>query len=533
MSQRCIFTNMHFDMAEVTRRWHYRETIACAKLRSHVDKLLQQQKFTEQSKSVQFELDKVLPLCNMPCDYQEKWWHLMILDDDQVFQANLLPDIGRIIRRLLIRWSEDSVLYRLYQYSMPYIKHNRLNFPSMYRVSTADLVHMMQVMLGTCLGIHERAEKTPTWTCRRQLMCFFEYMLAYGSHADLYVFCSEQLGLLRLALLEHYMSFIEQNMPVEMQLIQTLLQTSYDACKVHRTVFYITDNFRQAALQNNVLDWELIANRAQQAVERCNRTCKAMPSTRKTSKPSLHLQVSKRTFNVAFNSERVVSLHLQKKAMSTVVSPEHGLQSMSLVDVVQIHNVQSRVKRFVLPQHIQRMQIEHLNAMVHQNGLLTDIHTTFMHCCLNCHATLNALDKSMRTSMFSQAVCSYCNSSDFVCKISVLGGLVQVYNTYYHYCIDCNTVHSWNSTGSEFSRCALHKCSLKSTSNSGTCVMCSRVCHVSTLNVLDSQLGVMQQLRLCNRHFPQQQHIPFIYNIASFYAIMQLKTLDMCRFIRS
>ena len=533
MAQRCMFPHMQFDMTEVTRRWHFREKIACAQLQLHIDKLLQQQKSVELSKAVQFELDKLLPLCNMPCNFGKQWWHLMVLPSEQVFQTNSLPDIGRIIRRLLIRWSEDSVLYRLYQYSMPYIKHNRLNFPSMYRVNTQDLVHMLQVMLATCLGVHARAEKLPTWSCRRQLMCFFEYMLAYGSHADMYVFCSEQLALLRLALLEHYMSFIEQNMPVEMQMIQNLLQSSYDANKVHRTVFYITDNFRQGALQNNELDWKMIAIRAQQAVERCNRTCKAMPSTHKTSKPGLVLQVDKRTFDVAFNSERVVSSFLQKKPIVGDVSVNDRAEPMSLMSVVQIHNLQSRVERFMLPQHIQRMQVEHLHATVHEKGLITDIYTTFMHCCLNCNTNTHSLDKSMRTSLFSQAVCSHCNRGDFVCKVSVLGALVKVYDQYYYYCVDCHTSHVWNSTACEFSRCTIQVNPSKSANISSMCVICSRVCHVSTIHVLNSELGIMQELRLCNRHFPQQQHIPYIYNLASFYAIMQLKTLDMCRFIRS
>ena len=533
VSQRCMFPNMQFDMTEVTRRWHFREKITCAQLQLHIDKLLQQQKSAELSKAVQFELDKVLPLCNMPCDFGKQWWHLMMLNSEQVFQADLLPDIGRIIRRLLIRWSEDSVLYRLYQYSMPYIKHNRLNFPSMYRVNTQDLVHMLQVMLATCLGIHARADKMPTWSCRRRLMCFFEYMLAYGSHADMYVFCSEQLGLLRLALLEHYMSFIEQNMPVEMQMIQSLLQSSYDTCKVHRTVFYITDNFRQSALQTNELDWKMIAVRAQQAVERCNRTCKSMPCTHKTAKANLHLQVNKRTFDFAFNSERVVSAYLQKKQIGGDLSGNDKVQPMSLMRVVQIHNLQSRVQRFMLPQHIQRMQIEHLNSTVYNQGAITDIYTTFMHCCLNCNTSTHGLDKGMRTSLFSQAVCSHCNSADFVCKISVLGALAKVYDRYYYYCVDCHTSHAWNSTACEFSQCTLQSSASKSTINNSMCIICSRVCHVSTLKVLNSELGVMQELRLCNRHFPQQQHIPYIYDIASFYAIMQLKTLDMCRFILS
>jgi hypothetical protein len=531
MSEHNIFEKMQFDMTAVTRRWHYRETIECAELSKHVDELLQLQKFAEHTKSVQFELDCLLPLCNMPCEFTKNWWYLLKLHKDQVFQSQTLPDIGRIVRRLLIRWSEDSVLYRLYQYSMPYIKHNRLNFPSLYKISTLDLVHLMQVMLATCLGVHKRADKTPTWEVRRQLVCFFEYMLAYGSHADLYVFCSEQLGLLRLALLEHYMTFIEENMPVEMQLIQTLLQTTYDAFKVHRTVFYITDNFRQSALQNNFLDWSLIAERAHQAVERCNRTCKALPVSRELRPHQLHVRASKRIFDLAMNCERVVNCYLQQQ--SPFVVQTNKLRKLSLSDVVQVHNVQSRILRHVLPKHIQELQIEQLKDTVHNDGNLARIHTTFMHCCLNCHVTLDCIDKDMRTSLLCTASCSRCNSTDFVCKVSILGCMVQVHNNFYYYCVDCKTSHLWSSTGCEFSVCTLHMNHVKKTAGNSACVICARVCHTMSLDVLDSELGVIHRLRLCNRHYPQQQHLPYIYNLQSFYAIMQLKTMDMCHFIRS
>ena len=531
MSEHSIFKNMRFDMNVVTRQWHYRENIADKKLQSHIDKLLQMQKFAENSKTVQFELDCLMPLCNMPCEYDSKWWYLMILHKDHVFQFNTLPDIGRIVRRLLIRWSEDSVLYRLYQYSMPYIKHNRLNFPSLYKVSTADLVHLLQVMLATCLGIYQRAEKTPTWQVRRQLVCFFEHLLAYGSHADLYMFCSEQLGLLRLALLEHYMSFIEQNMPVEIQLIQTLLRTTYDASKVHRTVFYITDNFRQSALQNNFVDWSLISERAQQAVERCNRTCKAMPMSREPQMQQLHVRASKRIFDLAMNSERVVSCYMQQQ--SAFLQSGNNLRQLSLSDIVQVHNVQSRIVRHVLPKHIQEEHIGKLQCVVQENGNLARVHTTFMYCCLNCHVNLKTLDKDMRTSLLCTASCSYCNTSEFICKVSVLGCLVQVHNKYYYYCVDCKTSHVWSSTGCEFSTCLFNVQQKKKNSSGSACVICARVCHTMALDVLDSELGCMHRLRLCNRHYPQQQHLPYIYNLQSFHAIMKLKTMDMCHFIRS
>ena len=59
--------------------------------------------------------------------------------------------------------------------------------------------------------------------------------------------------------------------------MRALTSTGYEHSKVERLVCYITYNFRMSALQNETLDWELIEEKAQIAIERCNRTCKSHP----------------------------------------------------------------------------------------------------------------------------------------------------------------------------------------------------------------------------------------------------------------
>ena len=87
---------------------------------------------------------------------------------------NLL-DIGFIVRRLLLKWHSSNVLYRLYQYSMPFIKHNRLNFPSLRLLDVTVLKHMILSIFLTCLGSHRLDSKTPVLSlslwCRQLDVC--------------------------------------------------------------------------------------------------------------------------------------------------------------------------------------------------------------------------------------------------------------------------------------------------------------------------------------------------------------------------
>ena len=102
---------------------------------------------------------------------------LLITQPEHLVSTAYLPDIGQIVRRLLIRWLDTSIIFKLYQYSMPFVKHNRLNFPPFRHTSVADVVHLMQVMFVTCLGLHSTSSKRPTWTMRRKIHAFFLYLM--------------------------------------------------------------------------------------------------------------------------------------------------------------------------------------------------------------------------------------------------------------------------------------------------------------------------------------------------------------------
>ena len=119
---------------------------------------------------------------------------------------------------------------------MPFIKHNRLNFPPRRNVSKSLLKHLLQIMAITCLGLHSPASKKPVWHIRRQLFKVFTQLQTQGSLADIYLFCQQHNYVMRLALMENFVHFTAKHMSIEMEFVRSLMLIGYDHGKVERLV---------------------------------------------------------------------------------------------------------------------------------------------------------------------------------------------------------------------------------------------------------------------------------------------------------
>jgi hypothetical protein len=104
--------------------------------------------------------------------------------------------------------------------------------------------------------------KNPTWIIRRQLFSFFTKLMTCGSLRDVYLFCLHNTYELRLALMEHFIFFSSTNMQAEMKLLLKCTGLSYNPSSTKTLIEYITDHFRTASLQNELLDWSLIESKA-------------------------------------------------------------------------------------------------------------------------------------------------------------------------------------------------------------------------------------------------------------------------------
>jgi hypothetical protein len=258
-------------------------------------------------------------------------------------------------------------------------------------------------MALTCLGLHSNNSKKPVWHIRRQLFIVLTQLQTQGSLSDIYLFCQHHNYLVRLALMENFVHFTNKYMTVEMEFMRALTSTGYEHSKVERLVCYITDNFRMSALQNETLNWELIEEKAQIAIERCNRTCKSHP-----------MPVLKR-FASAHNCIR--SDAFKQLLQMPVVHAQNLLSAMSESDMLTMalrHNLNKHVRKYALPVRIQHKQF----SQIMQNGQrvngCTIVHRSLLHVCLRCMQQHTTTSNNMRIDFQHMPMCVRCNSGAFV-----------------------------------------------------------------------------------------------------------------------
>ena len=499
-----------FTPAAVTERWHYEPTIRDSSLRERIERLLLLQL---QGHDTQRELDSYLHIANLPwCSIDHAHARFLITRPDDLVNASNIPDIGQIVRRLLLKWPDNSIIFRMYQYSMPFIKHNRLNFPSRKMVTRADVVHLIQAVLVTCLGLHSPVSKRPTWVTRRKLHAFFLHLLRHGSTSDMYIFCHHNVSLVRLALLEHFVHFTDMEMCVENSIMTFLIDANFDRRRVLRLVSFITDNFRQSALQctsaEQPIDWNVVLHRAQQAIERCNRTCKAIPSPKHDS-VSLHPPCfNAATLHTAFSTPQIRPLDI------IALSPRFDLRTLA-----NLFRVHSHIERYPLPIYIQHRQYSSMQSATSTRHDVFSHVKPYLHVCLHCNVVNCDVASNMRVTYMQNAVCHNCHHNDYVVVLNTLGSLVRIGSHYYHFCVDCLRVHRWTSDSTEFSSCA--KRPPRDSPPTKKCVVCQRLNGVSTISVVDKRLGLQQAVHLCFKHMPPPTQRPYIHDLGCLRRLIQ------------
>ena len=420
-----------------------------------------------------------------------------------------MADIGNIVRHLMLRWNTDNVLFRMYQYSMPFVKHNRLQFPAFALVSQQDLHHMLNVVQNLMLGVHQWATKMPTWTTRHQLMSFFHKLLTGGSVFDLYIFLSSHVYLLRLALIENYVTFTSTCMPLEVSLMRCFVDSSYDHARVSRLVCYIVDNFRMTALQEE-LDFAKLEARAQVAIERCNRTCRSMQNIHGGKLHEVKIELERSTFQLAMQTPRVGGIH----GMQLL----HAARSHDLLQIAAMHEMQSRVVRYPLPVQLQEQQYAFMAAQV--GSVMGVQNRTILHICLRCHSGRSVTHGNMRVVHGEAPMCIQCSSNHFTIAVQTLGCIVRVHRASYYFCRFCASVHKWNGNPASFFMCVEAR-KPPGVKASRACAVCYRLQTTSSVSVLDVKLGVRCSVWLCARHLPAAAQLAYVHDVASLGCLLK------------
>lgn len=454
---------------------------------SCIEDLLQQQK---KGADVQAQLDAQLTLSMLPLETQQVFLVRRIaLRAEHLLHADQVQDIGHIVRDIMMLKQRNDVIFKLYQYTMPFIKHNRLNFPPMQCTSKTVLMHMLQVVALTCLGLYSQQHKTPTLHIRRQLFVFFTNLATRGSARDIYLFCQAHTYLLRLALMEHFVYFTSRHMALEMPLLLHCTGTFYDHQRTQRLVQYITDSFRMSALQNDALDWTLVEAKAQLSVERCNRTCKSQQLPGRVRQACVAEFMPVGAFRRALDEARVDERSLQQAMAHSDVLTAAARWGLSCA-----------VRKYPLPVLLQHRQFAHVHQLSQTANQRTIVVRSLVYVCLRCNQRHPHAKDDMRIQFPDRPLCRHCSSSAYVCVADTLGHLVRVYDNYYYYCTACSRVHIWRGTGSETTQCPWGGEPAGAARRS--CAVCVRTMLLSNVLVFDKRLGIFQSMCLCSKHCP-------------------------------
>lgn len=499
-----VFASGRVTQAVLSGLSDYDEYPVLPEINASIDDLLTQEK---NGVHVYLQLDRLLTVSLLPPALQQMCLQKIRIEDHHLLNSESVDDIGHIIRDIMVQKNSTDVLFKLYHYTMPFIKHNRLNFPPMRYVSKSLLKHLMQIMALTCLGLHRRDCKTPTWHIRRKLFKFFTTLSTEGTLRDIYLFCDHHNYLLRLALMENFVNYTSKHMLQEIHAICSNLKwTKYEHRKVERLVCYITDTFRTSALQNEVLDWTLCEHKAQLAIERCNRTCKSQALLQQAPIPNVQRSVT----SVAFR-------HLLARP---VFRESELMQEMSrggMLETAIRWNMSAHIRKYALPVQLQHTQFSDMTRLLGTQNQHSMSVRSKLHVCLRCNNEHPGTKNNMRLDHELNAICVSCQSSAFVFVADTIGHLLRVYRNYYYYCHICRHVHQWSGTGSEFFACR----HMRQETPGRHCIVCFRTMHLTQHSVFDKRLGVMQPLFLCSRHNPPNSQMPYAYDLCSLRRLVK------------
>ena len=370
---------------------------------SCIDLLLSQKKHGD---NVQVQLDTHLLVSLLPLSLQSFFLDKIDLLSPHLLHPDHVDDIGYIVRNVLMHKTRICILSKIYHFTMPFIKHNRLNFPPMRFVSKSHLMHMLQIISLTCLGLQTSSTKQPTWTIRRQLFVFFFNLSTRGSLRDIYLFIQHHTYLLRLALMEHFMNFVKKHMVQELKVMQSCNVFRYDFVRIHRLVQYITDTFRMTSMQGENLDWDTIEGKAQVSVERCNRSCKTNTPIPFSPRVNLSQSINAKTFRKILEMPALNATTLMQSC-----------QDHDLFFTAARWTLSKTICKFPLPFFLQYRQFAQVQSKSFEPFNKTLISRSLLYVCLRCNQTHSEARTDMR-------LCCPCQSS-FQSQIREFGNLLK------------------------------------------------------------------------------------------------------------
>ena len=435
-------------------------------------------------------------------------WRQLIVRDEDLFSVKSCIDIGYCIRNIILDSTDDDMLSRVIFNSLPYMKHNRLNFPSFDKCTYAAMHDIIRMVLGCCLGTFN-GQKRPPWHMRVYLVVFTHELLSRGNKRDLYLFCTSHISLVRISAIDYFIHFLEEYMPIEKHTIAKMMtkHESVDMLQLHE-LKNAMNNFRITCYENSELNFTEINAKAIVTLERCNRLCGQKIKTRQiTAQRPEKIDLS--LFQYAMS---------QQKSLDLVTNALHlELTSQQLVKFKYIQNL------IVVNPLISQFRDKQIATIRQKAAIDTTKLASSLNCfvCMCCIETFTDLDKKIRLGEDNALFCMNCQSSDYIVKINCFGVVVSINTKKYFWCPHCCLVHAWLSSGFELDRCALQQDS-KAPQNSA-CLFCRKSVNLEQIAILDSRVGILHNIQACYKHRPWQHQMKYIHDAASYRKAMEFK----------
>lgn len=443
-------------------------------------------------------------------------WSRFVLIDEHVFKTHHLLDIGRNIRQIILGDLQTDAFTRLIFFSMPYLKHNRLNLPPLHETKFQDLQNCVRIMYASCLGMLQRNSKKPPWTMRVQFHMFTHQLLLNATHQDLHIFFKHHLAILRICLIEYVIFFIRHNMCMEYHIFEKIFSVDGRNSLQFDEIACLINNFRIHAYDDALFHTTRLNEKALLALERCNRmcSCKMNPSNilRNTEAAfAAHdVGIIPNNFKFAFSIPKINSPMLMH-----IMHPHKSFQ-----EVTYISAIQKSVCVYPLPCILYQKQIDAVKR-IYRSSSLQAIYTTRCSVCIRCGLKHGALDDKMRIQDNDVVFCSGCNSSAYVITINTLGVLLNIRGVLLFWCPCCSMVHKWLSTGYDCASCQ-HTRRYESREMK-ECLLCKKRNGLQDIEVLDADAGFVCTITLCYKHRPWDYQLKWVCDLDSLKEALKTK----------
>ena len=468
----------------------------------------------------------------------------------------MLPDLGALIREILVSSNNMpvSAMSKIMQYSMPFIKHNRMSFPVCESLQLNQLQKIIQVVLYSMLGLIPRASKRskqPLFRNRVEIFYSLWSLMLESNKSSMHNFCHNNVNIVRLALMEYFLFFLKSNMPIECSVLCHMFNLDLQIDDVCENLLDLVDAFRQTALSTTEFEWLHADTVAQSLNERCNRMCKGKCKVLCKSVPAAVSKSNDAIHSVNLEATLHLAMKLPQKQIYNM-SPDTTVciagSTMPLRSVLMSQNVtavQNRILLYAMPYTMHLQQLQSLREAIKQQSMAAS-KIFWMYHCLRCDVTdRDGIDRRMRLGREGSIYCSKCLQSEFVVSINTLGRFVKIKQKTYVFCTSCMKVHAWNKTcdkqrslvqcsaetmkpsrarqmitdavevkestvsteaASQFSPFAVAMCEEK-------CALCTRTLNLRRVCILNVKKAFLFDVHLCPRHTPMQNAMCMINTI--------------------